>query len=46
MKEYKFNIEAFDSLVADAVRRENVKLLSLTDILIGGGSVVSGPPRS
>jgi hypothetical protein len=44
MNEYRFNIDAFDSLVKEAVKRNNLRLLGLTDILVGGGGIASGFP--
>lgn len=44
MDEYRFNIDAFDALVADAKRRGNTKLLNLTDMIVGGGGLAGGYP--
>lgn len=44
MNEERIMIEAVDSLVSDAVKRQNKPLLSLTDVLLGGGGLASGVP--
>jgi hypothetical protein len=44
MNEERVFIEAIDNIVADAVRRDNRRLLSLTDVLLGGGGLASGVP--
>jgi len=42
--EEKIFINAFDSLVDAAVKSRNVKLINLTDVLLGGGGLASGFP--
>lgn len=44
MNEYRFNIQAFDDLAELAVKRNNAKIINLTDILVGGGGLASGFP--
>lgn len=42
MNEERIFIEAIDSIVSDAVRRQNKALLGLTDVLLGGGGLAAG----
>ena len=42
--EEKIFLNAFDSLVDAAVKSRNVRLINLTDVLLGGGGLVSGFP--
>lgn len=44
MNEYRFNIQAFDDLAELAIKRNNAKIINLTDILVGGGGLASGFP--
>ena len=44
MNDYRIFIETFNSIVEDAVRRGNRRLLGLTDILLGGGGMATGAP--
>lgn len=44
IQEERIFINAFEALVDDAVRTNNRKLLSLTDVLLGGGGMASGIP--
>ncbi len=44
MNEYRIYIQAFDSIVQDAVRRDNRNLINLTDLIVGGGGFASGFP--
>jgi hypothetical protein len=44
MNEERFFIQAFDSIVQNAVKSKNTKLLNLTDIIIGGGGLAGGFP--
>ena len=44
MNEYRFNIQAFDTLAELAIKRNNAKIINLTDILVGGGGMASGFP--
>ena len=44
MNEERIFIEAVDSIVTDAAKRQNVKLLNLTDFILGGGGMASGFP--
>ena len=42
MNEERIFIEALDSIISDAVRRQNKALLGLTDVLLGGGGLATG----
>ena len=42
MDEERIFIEALDSIVDDAVKRQNRRLLGLTDIMLGGGGLATG----
>lgn len=42
MNEERIFIEAIDSIVTDAVKRQNKALLGLTDVLLGGGGLATG----
>lgn len=44
IQEERVFIQAFEALVDDAVRTGNRKLLSLTDVMLGGGGLASGFP--
>lgn len=44
MNEERIFIEATESIVTDAAKRQNVKLLNLTDFILGGGGMASGFP--
>lgn len=44
MNEYRFNIEAMNSLVKEAARRGNTKIFSLFDGMVGGTSIGAGMP--
>jgi hypothetical protein len=44
INEERVMIQGFDAVVADAVRRGNRQLLTLTDAIIGGGGMASGVP--
>lgn len=39
MNEYRFNIEAADTLVSEAAKRGNTRILSLFDAVVGGSSI-------
>jgi len=42
MNEYRFFIEAFDSIADTGIRRQNAKVVNLADLLIGGGGMMAG----
>jgi hypothetical protein len=42
MNEERIFIEAIDNIVADAARRQNNRLLNLTDYILGGGGLAAG----
>src|SRR3990167_398200 len=44
LNEERVFIQAFESIIEDAVRRQNRRLLNLTDILLGGGGLAAGGP--
>ena len=44
MNEERVYIQAVESIVKDAAARKNVKLLNLTDVLLGGGGLATGFP--
>ena len=44
MKEESVYISALEDIVKDAAARKNVKLLNLTDVIIGGGGMATGFP--
>jgi len=44
MTEYKFYINAADSLVSEAVRRNNARVLTLFDAIVGGTSISANVP--
>lgn len=44
MNEERIYISALEDIVTDAAARKNVKLLNLTDVIIGGGGMASGFP--
>lgn len=44
MNEERIYMEALDQLLDEAVRKSNVRLLNLTDVILGGGGLASGFP--
>jgi len=42
MNEYRFVIQGFDAVVADAVRTSNKDIIGLTDAILGGGGIAGG----